>query len=48
MTMISADRMKSVRTAPDTIVFSSGSACSTDAWASWWPLSLCQTFSAPS
>jgi hypothetical protein len=34
MTMISADRMKSVRTAPDTMVFSSGTVCSAGAWAS--------------
>ena len=32
--MISADRMKSVRTAPDTMVFSSGSASSAAAWSS--------------
>ena len=34
MTMISADRMKSVRTAPDTMVFSSGSASSPAPWSS--------------
>jgi hypothetical protein len=34
MTMISADRMKSVRTAPETMVFSSGRASSTVAWDS--------------
>ncbi len=49
MTMISADRMKSVRTAPDTMVFSSGIASSPAAESSWWPpLILCHTFSAPS
>ena len=34
ITMISADRMKSVRTAPDTTVSSSGRAASPAAWAS--------------
>ena len=46
--MISADRMKSVRTAPETIVFSSGSASSTAPCSSAWPLIRCQIFSAPS
>ena len=48
MTMISADRMKSVRTAPVTIVFSSGSASSTEPCSSAWPLTRCQIFSAAS
>ena len=48
ITMISAERMKSVRTAPDTMVSSSGGVSSSAPWASEWPLTLCHTFSAPS
>ncbi len=49
MTMISAERMKSVRIAPVTIVFScSGPSSATgSAWPSW-PRIFSQIFSAPS
>ena len=46
MTMISADRMKSVRMAPETTASSSTSPAS--ASSSWWPDTISQTFSAPS
>ena len=51
ITMISAERMKSVLIAPAIVAFScSGvnSACSASPPASWWPLTRSQTFSAPS
>jgi hypothetical protein len=46
MTMISADRMKSVRTAPDTMVSLSGAAPRSRAWASDGRCRRCHTFSA--
>ena len=46
MTMISADRMKSVRTAPETTASSSTSPAS--AASAWCPDTSSQTFSAPS
>jgi len=53
MTMISADRMKSVRTAPETTFFSwaAGSAAADSrvcSGAGWCPESSSQIFSAPS
>ena len=48
--MISAERMKSVRMAPDVICFSASSpdpATTVGPWASW-PRIFPQTFSAPS
>ena len=49
MTMISAERMKSVRIAPVTIAFSCSGPSSTtgSAWPSW-PRIFSQIFSAPS
>ena len=50
MTMISAERMKSVRIAPATI-FSSASppwTAAVSSVSSWWPARLPQIFSAPS
>lgn len=51
MTMISAERMKSVRIAPLVIVFSSAtcpSSCALPAASSPWPLTRSQIFSTPS
>ena len=48
MTMISADRMKSVRTAPETTVSSSTGPASAPLGAWWPPPTFSQTFSAPS
>ena len=49
MTMISADRMKSVRMAPLVTRFSwSGSPSSTSSSACSWPPTFSQIFSAPS
>ena len=49
ITMISADRMRSVRTAPAIIFFSaSGLTSVAGSSGSWWPETRCQIFSAPS
>ncbi len=49
MTMISADRMKSVLMAPLVTVFSwSGSPAATSSTACSWPATFSQIFSAPS
>ena len=53
ITMISAERIRSVRTAPEIIRFSASGPISTlgagrsPTWSSWWEIRS-QTFSAPS